>query len=232
MIKINTKKLLFVLTTFIIFLSTSTTVYAPAMDKEQKLDAQIEFLKIDYDSATLQLIEAVENYINEYSKGSLIDVELIIRLSDIYDVDLLLILAQGHLESHFGTRGLASMTNSVFNVGTYDNGTILYQYSHPNYSIEPYIQLLKSRYLTQKSTKDLLNDEFVNINGKRYASNKRYEKDLLKIIDNIERKTSIDSLQHIRKIRAMFKDKTDFEYIFEFQNNNKLLKSETLLAKL
>ena len=62
-------------------------------------------------------------------------------MCDLYDVDIRLVLAQGHLESHFATRGTAAKTNSMFNIGAYDGHSASKQikngfgYVDPNYSI-------------------------------------------------------------------------------------------------
>jgi flagellum-specific peptidoglycan hydrolase FlgJ len=195
-------------------------VFAPSFNNEDLLKYQKERYQKQYKLITDSLIKEVQYYIDKYAKGSLLDVELLIRLSDLYDIDLRLVLAQGHLESHFGTRGRATKTYSLFNVGSYDDGTVLYQYSNPNYSIEPYMRLLKDKYLVNKNMADLLNDKFVNTKGKRYATQPTYEKELLKIINLIDNKTSIHNLIQIRKIASLFEDKTTFEYAFEYQINN------------
>jgi hypothetical protein len=94
---------------------------------------------------------------------------------------------------------MAAKTNSVFNVGTYDNGTILYTYKDPNHSVEPYMRLLRTKYLVGKEISNLLNESFVDINGKRYATNITYEEKLINICDKIEARTKIDSLIQVRE---------------------------------
>ena len=184
------KKLL--LTIIGIFLLTITTGSIDTQGEEQQRREQY------YDKITSELIVAVSDYILTYNNSSQLSANLIISLSDLYDINLNFILAQAHLESHFGTQGLAKYTNSVFNVGSYDDGQIRHKYNHPNESIEPYLQLLQKNYLVNKSEEDLLK-QFTDYNGNRYASNQQYEKDLSRIIRNIQRKTSIDSLNIIRK---------------------------------
>ena len=88
--------------------------------------------------------------------------------------------AQGQLESHFGTEGIAAKTNMVWNVGAFDNksaediindknkNTAI---SHPDKSIEPYIRLLYSTYLVDGKTEKDMFIKYVDKNGKRYASN-------------------------------------------------------------
>ena len=146
-----------------------------------------------YNVLTMVLIKEVDSYIKYYGPESNVSAEILVRTCDEYDFDLKLMLAQGQLESHFGTRGLAAITNSVFNVGAFDDGRILYTYEEPNESIEPYVNLIKKYYLVNKSVNDLLNKRFVNHKGKRYASNRSYERKLRDIISDMSG-TDIDKL--------------------------------------
>jgi hypothetical protein len=144
-----------------------------------------------------RLTDEVEIYIEENSFGSKLSAKRFIQLCKEQKFDIVLALSQAQIESHFGTRGVASRTNSVFNVGTFDNGTILYRYSHPDMSVSPYIYLVKRRYLLddQKSSADLLKPSgFVNYKGARYASLKSYEYRVKGVYDKILRRTPIDSL--------------------------------------
>lgn len=186
----NLKRLL--LTTIGIFLLTITTGSIDIKGEEQKRNEQY------YNTITSELIFAVSEYIIMHDNASQLNAKLLVSLSDLYDINLTFILAQAHLESRFGSLGLAKRTNSVFNVGTYDDGRILYSYNDPNESIEPYLKLLKQNYLNNKSEDDLL-EEFIDYKGDRYASNTRYEKDLSKMIQNIKNQTTIDSLIQLRK---------------------------------
>lgn len=131
-----------------------------------------------------------------------------------YNIDISFVLAQALLESNFGTKGKAKITNSVWNVGTYDDGTILYTYNHPNQSIVPYLNLLKKRYLLEitqsgdtipKNTNKLLEYGYTNIKGYRFASEPKYEKRLKYLINKIKYQTKIEIYQNY------------------FNNNNKLL---------
>jgi flagellum-specific peptidoglycan hydrolase FlgJ len=120
----------------------------------------------------------------------------LLALCDEYDMDLFFVLAQGQLESHFGTRGLASKTNSVFNVLAYDGRTYNQickngKYENPNHSIEPYIKLLKTKYLVNGRTVDDLLKNFVDVSGHRYASDPKYERTLRSIY---RKYSQIDSL--------------------------------------
>lgn len=119
-------------------------------------------------------------------------------------------LAQGILESHLGTKGIAKTTNSVWN-GTYDDGQILYTYGTPNESIEPYLALLKDKYLMkitsngdtiQTGLHTLLDDRgYKNMHGNRFATARGYENALRKIIIKIDLETSISMHQSIANLK-------------------------------
>lgn len=104
--------------------------------------------------------------------------------------DLPFLLAAAHQESCFGATPRAQRTNSVFSVGSYDNGTNTKVYSDPNDSVLDYIDLLKRRYLVNgKTIFDLLKPgAFVNNIGKRYASDMNYENKIRKLRNSIIKK--------------------------------------------
>lgn len=138
-----------------------------------------------------RLIESVDNYIKSTAPTSVIDSEYLVDMCDLYDVDIRLVLAQGHLESHFATRGTAAKTNSMFNIGAYDGHSASKQirngfgYVDPNYSIEPYLKTLKTNYLVNGVTEEDLLNNFVNKHGWRYASSKEYERKLQRLWNNM-----------------------------------------------
>ena len=119
------------------------------------------------------------------------------ELCEKYNIEVKFALAQGEVESHFGTKGLAIKTNSVWNVGAYDGYSyskiMNYKYSHPNESIEPYLKLLYEKYLTSETEAGLLK-RFVDHNGNRFASDKNYEEKLNYKYKYISNNTKIDSL--------------------------------------
>ena len=154
-----------------------------------------ERTELKYWSSKDSLVTAIDNYIITTAPESTVDGLFLLNKCQEYNVDLVFILAQATLESHFGTTGIAKKTNSVFNVGAYDgksSSTISskYKYENPNLSIDPYLTLLNDSYLEGKSEEELLNN-FVNKHGKRYASYKNYEKELQIIIKRIEDNTDI-----------------------------------------
>lgn len=151
----------------------------------------------NYIRSRVNLIDSIDKYIITVAPNSTLNGSKILEICDGTYVDIKFVLAQGHLESHFGTKGLASKTNSVFNVWAWDglseqdinnNG----KYKHPDFSVEPYIKLLKTSYLVDGKTEMDLLDNFVNKNGERYASNPNYEKQLLDIYSKVNSVVDID----------------------------------------
>lgn len=130
----------------------------------------------DYKSA---LVNEVQNYIEQVAPSSNLRGYAIVEECEKYNIDICFVLAQGEMESHFGTKGMASKLNCVFNVGIEDGKTAeqineKHRFDYPNESIEPYLKLLVKRYLVNKTEDDLMK-KFVDIDGKRYASNPNYE---------------------------------------------------------
>lgn len=154
-----------------------------------------ERTELKYWSSKDSLVTAIDNYIITTAPESTVDGLFLLNKCQEYNVDLVFVLAQATLESHFGTTGIAKKTNSVFNVGAYDgksSSTIpsKFKYENPNLSIDPYLTLLNDSYLDSKSEEELLKN-FVNKYGKRYASYSNYEKELQIIIKRIEDTTDI-----------------------------------------
>lgn len=168
-------------------------------------DAYVHRLESKYDAAREVLAVEVDKYINTVAPNADIDALNLIDLCSEYNVDLRLALAQGHVESHFGTKGTAARTNSIFNVGAFDgysaekqikNG---YGYKHPDYSVEPYLRLLTTKYLVDGKTEEDLLENFVDINGNRYASCTTYESMLKQKWDKM------DSIANISEAYGMYK---------------------------
>ena len=147
-----------------------------------------ERTELKYWSSKDSLVAAIDNYIITTAPESTVDGLFLLNKCQEYNVDLVFVLAQATLESHFGTTGIAKKTNSVFNIGAYDGKSLhaissKYKYENPNLSIDPYLTLLNDSYLDGKSEEELLSN-FVNKHGKRYASYKNYEKELQIIMTN------------------------------------------------
>lgn len=113
----------------------------------------------------------------------------IVKMCEKYNFPLPLLLAQAHLESHFGTTPRAIRTNSVFSVGSYDDGRDVYQPSSQNHSVENYIKTIQKYYLADKTIDELLQDgNFINHQGNRYASDKNYERKIRQTMQGLIKK--------------------------------------------
>lgn len=157
-----------------------------------------------------KLVIEVDNYVKQMAPGSQLNPEHLVEKCLEYETDIIFVLAQALLESHFGTKGKAAETNSVWNVGTYDDGQILYRYRDPNESLEPYLRLINEKYLINvtsrgdtiyKNLGHLLQDRgYINYNGNRFASAKGYEDGMRKLMVKIDMETSISFYQNILKL--------------------------------
>lgn len=115
-----------------------------------------------------------------------ISAEAMVNACNQTEFDLPLLMAQAHLESCFGLTSRARRTNSVFSVGSYDNGKNVVTYQTQNDSIMPYIELMQKNYLGQRGVDDILKPgAFVNGANKRYASDKNYENKVASIRNKI-----------------------------------------------
>ena len=159
---------------------------------------QLEYEQ-EYWNCRGDVIEEIKKFIDKNAPGNKLSPYVLLTECDRYNVDIRFVLAQGLLESHYGTKGLAKKTNSVFNMGAFDGHGFdkiigKYKYPDPNASISPYLKTLVKRYIVDGKTEwDLLNN-FVDINGKRYASYKNYESELKSTIGRINVETKLDSL--------------------------------------
>jgi flagellum-specific peptidoglycan hydrolase FlgJ len=160
---------------------------------------------LSYQRAKMNLIEEIDGYIDSVAPSSAVNGIIIVDICEKYNFDIKFLLSQAHLESHFGTMGMASKTNSMFNVMAFDGSDLDeilnkgYGYKHPDHSIEPYVKLILKDYLGKdKTEKDLLVN-FANTAGNRYASDPDYESKLSNIYINIEQTTNITKLEKIFK---------------------------------
>jgi len=174
----------------------------------------------------LKLITEVDNYITKMAPSSKLNSGYLVSKCLEYNTDIIFVLSQALLESHFGTKGVAAKTNSVWNVGTYDNGKILYTYDHPDHSVEPYLKLLNEKYLINvtssgdtiyKDLGHLVQDRgYINYAGNRFASARGYENGMRKLMVRIDMETSISFYQEIisltsDEVLAYFAPVTDDE---------------------
>lgn len=199
---------------FILFLFLCVVCYTMAERAYEEKRIRIENEKLNnypfevmkheavlcYEENKSELVRAVKQYIDSVSPTSNLTGYAIVEMCEKYDLDVKFVLAQGHIESHFGTTGMAKKTNSVFNVGAYDNRTYSringkYKYKHPDYSIEPYMRLLYRDYITDSKTELDLLVKYVNKDGQRYSSNVNYENELFNLYNKIDKTTRITQLQ-------------------------------------
>lgn len=171
-------------------------------DKEESIgyDTATEYireLQISYQGVKSDLVDLTQRYIDSIAPNSGLRALVLVENCEKYGIPITFALAQGEIESHFGTKGLAYRTNSIWNVGAYDGHSIVdisYKYNNPNDSVVPYLELLVNNYLPNKTVEDLL-ESFVDINGNRYASDKHYETKLSDKYKYITDNYRIDELQ-------------------------------------
>jgi len=204
----NSHRSFFLKTIFVCLCLLVTYVTAAVLKKnyeEKSLkDYPFEVMKheavLSYNQYKSELVKEVKVYIDSVAPTSNLTGYAIVDYSEKYDLDIKFVLAQAQIESHFGTTGMALKTNSVFNVGAYDSASYdningKFKYKHPDYSIEPYMQLLYKDYITGTKTELDLMAKYVNKNGQRYSSNANYENDLLNLYKSIDKTTRITELQ-------------------------------------
>lgn len=163
-------------------INTETKTIIDSINKKEILK---ENLKND-------LAKEVRTYILDNSKHT--DVSFVTEISDHIvnraldnRIDICFILAQGHLETAFGSFGIGKSKKSIF--GVYKN--------HKTYieCIDYYICLLRDSYLVNKTEKQLMNN-FINKNGYRYAEDEKYEYKLKNYYLKVNKSTSISELQN------------------------------------
>jgi flagellum-specific peptidoglycan hydrolase FlgJ len=146
------------------------------------------------------IVTEIENYIDSIAPDSGLNPIRLFELCDKYGVDVRFAMAQAEAESHFGTKGMAAKTNIVWNVKTYDGDTLEdikkrgAHFKHPDESIEPYLLLLVNNYFVDGKTEEDMFINFVNKDGKRYASNPKYESMVLNIYNRINNETKLKNL--------------------------------------
>lgn len=186
--------------------SLSETGAASAMNS-YKMSPETIYINTVRDKFQEKLVTEVETYITEIAPESQLSPEFLVKKCLEYETDIIFVLSQALLESHFGTKGKAAKTNSVWNVGTYDNGKILYRYKTADESLEPYLKLIKEKYLITvtnrgdtiyKDLGHLIQDKgYVNYDGRRFASARGYENGMRKLMVKMDMETSISFYQKI-----------------------------------
>lgn len=183
-----------------IFAILAFTWSMPKQEEQTGYDTATEYireLQTSYQGVKSDLVDLTQHYIDSVAPNSGLRALILVENCEKYGIPITFALAQGEIESHFGTKGLAFRTNSVWNVGAYDGhdyNSISHKFSNPNDSVVPYLDLLTANYLPGKTVEDLL-DSFVDINGNRYASDKYYETKLKDKIKYITDNYRIDEIQ-------------------------------------
>ena len=158
------------------------------------VDIYTETLDLKYWAAKDELCDSINSHIKKVAPRSGLEGLWIIKMTDRYDIDILLCMAQAQNESAYGTTGSARHTNQVFNVGIFDHYKTTSDIprrkfiDNPNKSIESYCKVIKNDYLGDSRTCMDLLDNFVNLRGDRYASNPVYEQSLFIIYNNLDNK--------------------------------------------
>jgi flagellum-specific peptidoglycan hydrolase FlgJ len=146
------------------------------------------------------IVTEIDHYIDSIAPDSGLNGIKLFELCDAYDIDVRFAMAQAEAESHFGTKGMAAKTNVVWNVRAYDDTTAEemkrkgHDAQHPDMSIEPYLKLLVTSYFVDGKNELDMFDNFVDVNGKRYASNPNYENLVEGIYNRINECTDLDRL--------------------------------------
>ena len=154
-------------------------------------------VELKFEGSKCDMVDAIQHYIDSVAPASCVSGRILFEKCEEYNIDVRFAMAQAQIESHFGTTGVASKTNSIFNVMAYDGesaDTMIRKgrgYTHPDHSIEPYLKLLNESYLVKGKTERDLLDKFVNVSGKRYASNPNYESSMLSIYNRICNETPL-----------------------------------------
>ena len=183
-----------------IFAILAFTWSMPKHEEQTGYDTATEYireLQTSYQGVKSDLVDLTQHYIDSVAPNSGLRALILVENCEKYGIPITFVLAQGEIESHFGTKGLAFRTNSVWNVGAYDGHSISeiqHKFSNPNDSIVPYLELLINNYLPGKTVEDLF-DSFTDINENRYASDKYYETKLKDRVKYITDNYQIDELQ-------------------------------------
>lgn len=147
-----------------------------------------------------RIVAEIDHYIDSVACESGLNGIRLFDLCEKYGIDVRFAMAQAQAESHFGTTGMAAKTNVVWNVRAYDDTNAEemkrkgHTCKHPDESIEPYLRLLTTSYLVDDKDEFDMFDNFVDANGKRYASNPKYEQLVKGIYERINNETKIDEM--------------------------------------
>lgn len=151
-----------------------------------------EDMQLKFYASKNALADSINSYIKNVAPHSAMNAISFINECEEYDIDLFFVLAQCQLESNFATTGLGAKTRSAFNIKAYDGHADKYmdKFKHPDMSIKPYLNVIKTTYLDHDTTELSLLDNYINHNGDRYASDPNYEAKLRDIYTKLSSKYS------------------------------------------
>ena len=90
-------------------------------EKDDRLyDTAEEYMRelhMSYQGVKSDLVDMIQHYIDSVAPNSGLRALILVEKCEEYRIPVTFALAQGEIESHFGTKGLAFRTNSVWNVG-------------------------------------------------------------------------------------------------------------------
>ena len=148
------------------------------------------------DSIMNLLVGEANRYIRQVAPKSHIDMPKHIVEAGLNNyIDIMFIMAQTQIETNYGTMGAGrpSSRNSIF-------GIAIKKYANYEQAIADYIRLLNKSYLKKGRTEYHLMNNYTTISGARYAENRRYEIDLKKAYNHINKNTKIKELQEKYKL--------------------------------
>lgn len=185
-----------------LFHSSETTLQAKPKSKvvvvAKKVEKDVKDTIPHYDEKVAAVRTYMHNTVRASKKNpSMIRItpEKIVEISYLKKFDIPLLLAQAHIESCFGTTRRARRTNSVFAVGSYDNGRDACKYRTQDECIDDYINLVNKKYLKKYNYNvNVLLADGNFVTGKRrvrYASNPSYERNLRNLRNKIIRQHPI-----------------------------------------
>ena len=148
------------------------------------------------------LIEEVALYINKNAPKSRMSAVNIVELCLKNEFDISLLMSQAHQETHFGTTG-----RNVF--GIYGK-----RYAHPDSAVLDYINLIKSRYIINRSTEEFIASGMTYENNRKakYAGDPNYPHRIHVLRSNIVSNTNIYTLYN--NLLSLNKKKAELEQKF------------------
>lgn len=153
---------------------------------ELSIDNEIVELENQRDSLITEAISEVDTYINKYAPRSKMTGEHIVISCIDADFDITLLMAQAHLETHFGQ---ANSRNNVF-------GLAKKRYEHPDSAVVDYINLMQSRYIKNRTVDEALKSN-LNVEGSSkyyYSELASYTNHVSSIRNKIIKTTNIETL--------------------------------------